>query len=76
MTGTKVSKNLSPVKLRPTEEIYSNLSEIKTMITSQIHFHVNDNSADIMKFPPIIAKKCEKRSFDLIRFHQKSEDQQ
>ena len=32
---------ISPVKLRPAEEIYPNLSKIKTLVTGQIHFHAS-----------------------------------
>ena len=52
----KSVQNLSSVKLRPAQGIYPNISKIKTLITRLIHFHASNNSDNIMKFPPIIAK--------------------
>ena len=40
-----MSKNLSPLKLRPAWEIYPNLSKIKTLITNQIHFHARKSNS-------------------------------
>ena len=61
-----VQKSLS---WRPAQEIYPNLSKIKTLLTNQIHFHASNNSDDIMKFPPIIAKNVKKKQhLDLISF--------
>ena len=70
-----VQKSLS-CETETRTEIYSDLSRIKTLITSQILLHASNNSNEIMKFPPLTAKIVKKKQpFDLIPFYQKSESQ-